>query len=388
MGSLKSGLFAVALTSLVGTAAVVGCSADGGSGITDPTGTTDPTDPGPVDDGMGKLPPSSSSGNPTPTDAGAKDASKKDSGPKPEAGVDAGPPPPVVGSPCPTIDAQFTKSCGKCGTSAALCLNDGTGKGKWSEYSACASEMGQCVPGETVTEDCGNCGKQTKTCNQYCAFTTSTCAGQPVNNCKPGATEYSTAGCPVASTYRNRACGVACTWSSFSATCQSPVNDVKLDIGAAVGAVTTKTISFTTAKMGSQPNAFDDCPVATLTAGDYSYEYVEIHNPSATKAAKVTIYLSTAPGGVVIDTIMASYASAIQPVDDASKKACSIGVNDESLTSDIPLTGDTHFSILKAVPIPANGSIVVYAGSYYKNLFVGKVTTGDLNINTKIETLL
>ena len=40
MRSLKSGLLAIALTSLVGTLAIVGCSADGGSvGLTD----VDPT---------------------------------------------------------------------------------------------------------------------------------------------------------------------------------------------------------------------------------------------------------------------------------------------------------------------------------------------------------
>src|SRR4051812_39394637 len=100
MGSLKSGLFAIALASLVGTAAVVGCSADGGSGITDGTDTNlpapDPSstglpDPGPPVDN--KIP-----------DAGKPDA-KKDSGPKAEAGVDAGPPPPVVGAACPTLSA-------------------------------------------------------------------------------------------------------------------------------------------------------------------------------------------------------------------------------------------------------------------------------------------
>ena len=30
---------------------------------------------------------------------------------------------------------------------------------------------GGCVPGTTAQEDCGNCGKVTKTCTQYCAYT-------------------------------------------------------------------------------------------------------------------------------------------------------------------------------------------------------------------------
>jgi len=387
MGSLKSGLFAVALTSLVGTAAVVGCSADGGSGITDTTGTTDPTDPGPVDDGTGKLPPSSSSGNPAPTDAGAKDASKKDSGPKPEAGVDAGPPPPVVGAVCPTLNVTASKSCGKCGKAETVCLDDGTGKGKWSPYGACSGEVGDCTPGESVSEDCGNCGKQVKTCNQYCAFTTSMCTGQPVNNCKSGTTEYSGAGCVTPQTYRNRSCGVACTWSNYSATCETPVNDLKLDIGAAAGATTSKTIAFSSAKVTSRLSAFSTCPLASApTAGNYPYQYVEVHNPSATKAAKVTIYASPAPGGVVIDTIMAAYATSIQPMDDAARKACAFGVNDQS-SADIALTTDADFSILKAVAIPAGGSVLVYVASYYVDGSAGNVTTGNLNINTLIETL-
>jgi len=122
-------------------------------------------------------------------------------------------------------------------------------------------------------------------------------------------------------------------------------------------------------------------------AGDYPYQYVEIHNPSATKAAKVTLYASLAPGGVVIDTIMAAYASPIQPMDDASRKLCRDGVNDDSDATVDP-TGDDSFSILKTVAIPAGGSILLHVASYYENT-VGQthVVTGDLNINTKVETL-
>ena len=384
MGSLKSGLFAIALTSLVGTAAVVGCSADGGSAITE----TDPTLPG-DDPSVGKLPPSNgSSGDPAPPplDAG-KDASKKDSGPKPEAGVDAGPPAPVVGASCPTLNVTATKSCGKCGKAETLCLDDGTGKGKWSPYGACAGEAGECTPGESVTQDCGNCGKQVKTCGQFCAFSTGACTGQPVNSCKPGTTEYSGAGCVTPQTYRNRSCGAACTWSNYSGTCETPVNDLKFDIGAAAGATTSKTITFSSAKVTSRLSAFSSCPLASApTAGNYPYQYVEIRNPNATKAAKITIYASLAPGGVVIDTIMAAYSTSIQPMDDAGRKACAFGVNDQS-GSDVALTTDADFSILKAVTIPAGGSVLVYIASYYVDGSAGNVTTGDLNLNALIETL-
>ncbi len=382
--SLKSGLFAIALTSLVGTAAVVGCSANGTTGIAD---TTDPTTPPPVDEGN-HLPAAIDSG-PDPIPDAGKDASKKDSGPKPDAGIDAGPPPPVEGTACPTLNAKASKTCGACGTAETLCLDDGTGKGKWTAYGQCTNELTNgCIPGSVTTEDCGNCGKQTKTCNQYCSFTVSTCAGEPVNSCKPGTLEYSGAGCPVPSTYRNRTCAAACTWGGYSATCQTPVNELLLNIAGAVGATTSKTITFTAAHVLPRLSAFGTCPLASAPSpGDYPYQYIEIHNPSATKAAKVTVYSSFAPGSaVVIDTIMAVYATAIQPMDDNARKQCRDGVNDQS--PDISLTGNVDFSLLSGVAIPAGGSVLVYLATYYQYSAGGaNVTTGDLSINAKVETL-
>lgn len=385
MGSLKSGIFAIALSSLVGAAAVVGCSADGATGITD---NVDPTVP---DDNRPLAPTSGSSGDNSIPDAG-RDASKKDSGPKAEAGVDAGPPPPVEGAPCPVIEEKGTKPCGMCGKAEILCRDDGTGKGKWDVYGACGGQTGACEPGTSVTEDCGNCGKVVKTCSQFCAYSTSACTGQPANSCKPGTLEYSGASCPVASTFRNRTCGAACTWSAFSGTCEKPVNEIVLDIGGAVGAVTTKKITFSAARTG--PRITGSCPAASVSAlTNYPYQYVEIHNPSATKPAKVTVYLSKAGAGPVIDTVMTAYGTAIQPIDDVSRKACRDGVNDQSSpAADLALTGNANFSILKAVAIPAGGSVLVWAGSYYE---IGEadfegvtyVTTGDININTKVELL-
>ena len=397
MGSLKSGLLAIALTSLGGAAAVVGCSADGGgAGIADTT--TDQTiPPAPADPpNVGKLPPSNGSGDSgAPVDAG-RDASKRDGGgPKPEAGVDAGPPPPVPGTVCAALNTIAMKPCGKCGTTGAVCLDDGTGTGKgtWSDYGACGDEKGSCMPGETVTEDCGNCGKQVKTCNQFCAFSTSACAGQPMNSCKPATTEYSTAGCVTPQTYRNRTCGATCTWSNFTAACDAPVNDLKLDIGTSVAALTSKTITLTAARVLSRLSAFSLCPqVSAPTAGNFPYQYVEIHNPSATEAAKVTVYASAAPGGFVIDTMMVGYGGSVQPVDEPARLACRDGANDQSSSADLPLTGNLDFSILKGIAIPAGGSILIYIASYYEvgsTDFDGnpRVVTGDLNINTKVETL-
>jgi hypothetical protein len=376
MGSLKSGLFAIALTTLVGTAAVVGCSADGGSGI---GAGTDPNLPAP-DPGVALPDPGTPPDNSIP-DAG-KDASKKDSGPKTEAGVDAGPPPPVEGTACPLIDAKATKMCGACGTAETLCQDDGTGKGKWSAYGACAKEIANgCIPG--TQGDCGNCGKQT--CNQYCAF--AACVVPVTAVCKPAAVEYTTASCTTPSTYKNRTCSATCAWGSYSATCAAPVNDLVLNIGGAVAAVTSKTITFSLAKVG--PRIIGSCPNPSISAtGGYPYQYVELHNPTA-KAAKVTVYASTAPGGQVVDTVMAVYANPIQPMDDAGRKACRDGANDQSAAADP--TGATNFSILKAVAIPAGGSVLVWVGAYEENGDLdldGLPSVGDFSINTKIETLL
>jgi hypothetical protein len=344
---------------------------------------TDPTEPAPTTPGVTLPPPSSgTSGGSGGIDAG-KDSGKKDAGPKPEAGVDAGPPPPVVGAVCTTIDAKATKACGKCGKAETLCIDDGSGKtGKWGDYGACGSEAGECVPGEIVTQDCGNCGKQVKTCNQYCAFSTGTCTGQPPNSCVPGATEYTSASCTTG--YRNRTCGTACQWSSFSATCAAPVNEIVFDIGATVNAVTTKLINFSAARQGSRISPFGTCPLSTAPqSGNYPYQYVELRNPT-TKSAKVTVFVSTA--GVAIDTIMAVYGTPIQPMDDAGRKACTFGVNDQS--ADTTLTGNTDFSLISGVTIPAGGSVLVYVSTFYENVAAaGEITTGNLNLNAKVETL-
>jgi hypothetical protein len=386
MGSLKSGLCSIAFASLLGTAAVVGCSASGdGADIASGADTTLPPDDG--TGSTGKLPPSNgSSGGDTSTDSGAP---KKDASAKPDATVDAGPPPPVEGTACTTLNATAQKACGACGKASTVCLaDDGGTTGKWSSYGPCGGELaGGCVPGSVVNQACGNCGTETKTCNQYCAFGPSVCAGEPVGNCKAGSVEYINAGCTTASTYRNRTCGAACTWSGYSATCAAPVNDIVLNVPATVGGTAFKAITFSTAKMAARLSSYGSCPTSSApSVGDYPYQYVEIHNPTA-KAAVVTLYTSAGPSAVVIDTIMAAYQTPIQPMDDAGRQACTWGVNDQS-SSDTALTGNSNFSILKAVPIPAGGSILVYTAAYYEYVAGGSsTTTGAIQMNVKVEQL-
>ena len=401
MRSLKSGLVAIALAGIFGTVAVVGCSADGGgAGIATQLDSTEPapvTEPGsvlpersnaPVTDGdAGK-------GDSGTNDSGKNDSGKNDSGTTNpdagvDAGVDAGPPPPVEGDACTTLNAISKKPCGACGTAETVCLNDGTGtgKGKWSAYGVCNGELTNgCVPGTVVDAPCGNCGTQKKTCNQSCAFTTAACTGQPLNSCAAGAMEYTTAGCKSAE-YRNRTCSAACIWGSFSATCAAPVNDIVLNIPTTVGPIATRSITLSAAKQGSRLNP-GACPQSSApTAGNYPYQYVELKNTTGTPA-KVTVFASAVASGPVIDTIMAGYSTTFQPMDDNARKACAYGVNDQSSgASDTALTGNLKFSILKAVPIPAGGSILIYVSTYYTNppSLASEVTTGDINLNVKVE---
>lgn len=379
MRSLKTGLFTFAAAGLFGMAAVVGCSADGaGDVIEDPNATE------PAGDEGAQLPPSSSSsssssssGGSTSKDAG-KDAAKTDSG------KDAGPPPPNPGDACTKIDQIFKKSCGACGTQEAVCLagsGDG-GAGTVSDYGPCGGEIaGGCIPGTVEDVACGNCGTAKKTCNQYCAWSTAACTGQPANSCKPGSVEYTAAGCG-ASEYRRRDCQNSCMWTNYG-TCGTPVNDIVLNMVGTVGQTASTEITLDDTKLG--PKLSGTCPNGSLTGTTYAYRYVEVKNTTA-KAATVTLYTSAGTGGKVVDTIIAYYDKAIEPMDDASRKACKGGVNDQS-TGDTALTGNSNFSILKTVAIPAGGSILVYVASYYTYSLTDEDSFGPVNLNVKTDAL-
>lgn len=137
--------------------------------------------------------------------------------------------PPSAGAPCTAIGEIKSKSCGACGTAETVCLGDGKGGGKWSDYSACTGELaGGCVPGTTVTEACGNCDTMKKNCTQYCAYTSGASMGQPAQSCAPGSVDSTTAGCSGPGTYRSRTCGAACTWGKISVTCEEPKSVDKL----------------------------------------------------------------------------------------------------------------------------------------------------------------
>lgn len=365
MRSLKSGLLAVALAGLFGTAAVAGCSADGGgSGIVE---ETEPTEPG------ASLPaPSDNQGGGT-TDAAPP--KKTDAG-KTDSGADAGPPPPNPGDACATLNAKASKKCGKCGTAEAICIDDGTGKGKWSDYGQCEAEMGTCTPGETAA--CGNCG--TQTCTNYCVF--GACSGEPANNCPPGQVENTTAGCATPGTYRNRTCGDKCTWGGYTATCAEPVNGNKLTASGAVNGLATFNGTLSAAYLTKRPTS--SCPSSTVSGtANLPFVAVEVANPTA-QTLTLSIYHSGA--GAPIDTLIWVYKKILAPADDNALKACDFGVADSCITGD-PCGNSANggssydWAGIDNVTIPPNGKILVYSSGY------GSSDTGAFTLNVKTKSV-
>jgi hypothetical protein len=361
MRSFKSGLFTFTIAGIVGMAAVFGCSAEGAGDVIEDQSQTEPED---ESSSGNTLPPSdpgtsssgSSSGSTT-KDAG-KDATKTD------AAKDAGPPPPAPGDTCTVVDKVYTKSCGKCGKQEAICLDQGAGVLKVSDYSACAAETGVCVPGETTTEACGNCGTLTKTCNNYCAWTSSACGGQPTNSCSPGAVEYASAGCTVANTYRNRTCAAACTWNTFSTACAEPNNPIKLTLAGTAGGTATGTYTLANTKMGKRQPLYTCGSSASLSStNDYPYELVELVN---TSGKQLTIKVKSATAST-FDVAYAIYPTNLPPTTDAELKSCAVA---DYMNYDTTTT-----------TMPAGAKFLLRISSYYavSNTF-GDATTGSVPV--------
>jgi hypothetical protein len=368
MRSLKSRLLALGLASFVGTLVVVGCSADGGTVGLDSDAT--PTDPP-----AATLPPSVDAGY-----TGSKDAGKKDSGPKAEAGVDAGPPPPVEGTTCSTPDVTASKACGACGTTQTLCVagGDDSGTATWGPYGTCENEkVGGCIP--DTTQACGNCG--TQTCSKYCTW--GACTGEPVGACPAGTVDYTTASCTVANTYRARTCSPTCAWGNYAATCSAANTPNKMTISATVGSVVTAPWTLA----GDTLRPFG-CPgTVSASSDDGPYSVVEVTNPSATKAAQVTIYQSKTTTGIAnLDMVMWTYAGSDLPMNNTALGACVDGVADDCTGDETANpcgnTGDNfYFAGIAAVAIPAGGKILVYS-----SLYDGLDDDGDGTFNLNIKT--
>jgi hypothetical protein len=371
MRSLKSGLFAIALAGLVGSAAVIGCSADGGGAAIDQG--VDPTQPDPNEGSSGSVVPMKTPD--TMMEGGLTDA-KKEAGPKPEAGVDAGPPPPVEGTTCPMPNAKASKSCGKCGKAETLCLV-ADGGSSWGPYGQCNNELtAGCVPG--TTEACGNCG--TRTCSAFCGW--GACNGQPAGGCQAGSIDYTTASCTTPNTYQSRVCSATCQYGNYSGVCVAP----SMTASATVGSTSTSKWTLSSSRVGKKLSG-TTCPAASLSAtATYPYFAVTVSNPT-NKIATVQVYNSSVGAGPTLDTVIWVYNGATVPADDNAMKACSFGIVDgcDTLADLCGNTASGGFSLdwagLDNVTIPANGSIVVYTAGY------SSTELGDFNLNIKTTKL-
>jgi len=369
MRSLKTGIFTFAVVGLFGTAAVIGCGADGSGDevVQDPGAPTDPEG--------SQLPGESNPG--TSSSGGTKDAGKdaKTDAAKVDSGKDAGPPPPNPGDACPTANAIFTKSCGKCGQAQAICEADpdGGAGGKVSQYGACLNETGVCEPGTMQTVACGNCGTKTQTCNQYCGWGSATCMGEPTNSCSPGGYEYTAAGCPM-NQYRKRDCQQTCTWTNYAA-CAEPVNSNILAISGTVNGTASGVYALTTtqqAKRGSGYGCGTSAYIGTST--NYPTNLVEIRNNTA-KTATIDIGGS---GANSMDVVYDVYPTTLPPQSDTEIKACTYYDESYSSTS-ANMTG---------IMMPAGAHWIVRFSSYYEstNTF-GETTTGNVTITIKTTAL-
>jgi hypothetical protein len=371
MRSLKSGLFAIALAGLVGSAAVIGCSADGGGTGIDQG--TDPNMPDPNAGSSGSVVPAKTPDG-TETDSGAKDAGKKDAA-KSEAGVDAGPPPPVEGTACPTPNATASKSCGMCGKAETLCLA-GDGGADWGPYGQCLNEVvGGCLPG--ATRACGNCG--TQTCSAYCGW--GSCTGMPAGACPAGTVDYTTASCSTPNTYRNRTCSATCAWSNYSGTCTQATTPNTMNVPATVGGVVSAkwTLAGTTPRPTSCPGTVD------ASSPSAAYAVVQLTNPT-TKAAEVSLYQSKSATGVEIDLVIWTYNGVGLPLNNTALGACVGTVADSCSGTDASNpcgnTDNFDFAEVDAVAIPAGGSILVYSSAYGSFTTIGGDSTFNLNVKT------
>lgn len=359
MRSLKSSLFTLAFSGMLGAGIIVGCAGTEEVDLTD----TDTTD---ADSGVTTIPSTPEASTPdssTPKkDAGTKD-SGKDSGP-------IGPTGPNPGDACAQIGKEYTRKCGKCGEQMAVCEPGGdAGAGIVSAYGTCSGETGECTPGESVA--CGNCG--TGTCTQYCSIPSgSACTGQPANSCVPGTVEYKSPGCAI-NTYKKWSCAAVgapnqCTWEVGA--CAEPVNDIKLTIATTPNGVVTGTYEIQKTKLGGRPPTYT-CPGAATATPDYPYEVVELFNSSTKKA---TIVIETTAYALK-DLVMTAYAGNLPPAD-SDLGACVD--TDEAFGTGSSAQGKIGAGT-RLIELPAGGKSILRLTSYYAHTTTN-VTSGSVSI--------
>lgn len=369
MRSLTSGLVTVALSGIIGMAAIAGCSAEG-AGAEDLMSDQAPTEPAP------SLP-APSAGEDDSTGGGeapAKDAGTKDSG-KTDSGVDAGAPPPNPGDTCTDGSKIITKTCGACGKASARCdVPDGQPTGTVSAYGVCEGEKaGGCIPG--TTQACGNCG--TQTCTNACGW--GTCTAQGV--CKAGDVDYTSAGCTTAGTYSARTCSGTCAWGNYAGTCAEPINANKMTISTTVGNV----VSADWTLAPGFKRVTGTCGSSTYADDGYPGFIVEVRNPSTTKTAKISAFHSKVTGGAELDTLISAYKKLLPPRTAAEYQACDFGIEDgcsdiTNLCGNATPTG-LNLAGMKDIIIPPGGKVLVYSVGYSSSL------TGALKLNLKTDAM-
>ena len=129
-----------------------------------------------------------------------------------------------------------SQDCGNCGNQSRTCQSGCTWPVSWE---SCTDE-GVCSPGSTQSQDCGDCGTQSSTCQSDCTWGSwGSCTGEGV--CSPGSTLSCSDSCSY--TYcsgsqcltdtntdtGSQTCQSNCTWGSCSASASCPSNQCSTD---------------------------------------------------------------------------------------------------------------------------------------------------------------
>ena len=123
-----------------------------------------------------------------------------------------------------------------------------------------------------------------------------------------------------------------------------------------------------------------------------SFAYVTLRNTDPLRGAVVSVWTSRAPGGPVVDTLIASYASAAPPQSNSERLACATGVAKRCYAT----AGDPTACLAESagkqwaglmdgdgngVRVPAASSVVVYVASYDSS------GAGDVVVSVRTEAL-
>lgn len=373
-GPRRALLSAALLASITGL--VVACAADGGMDIESAGSPVEPS-PTSAPTGTVSLPPPSQDGDDDeePVRDGGKTDAGKDAGK--DSGVDAGPVGPVAGTACTNDGEVQSRPCGACGKQETVCLDAGGGL-KWTEYGVCQGELaGGCIAGTVETEACGKCGTRTRTCTQYCAWTTTACGGEPTNACTPGLQDYTSAGCPSGGV-RQRACGETCGFSSYSSC--APLR-FELTAPTTVGA--TSSAVFPLRLTQAMKRQTGTCPAGTFsTTTNHAYVYVEIKNPTTSTITLSAWNTEAFAGSPILDTLMGWYNGTTIPADEAARRLCAKGMVDPCPTG-LPC-GNSKWAGLTAansVVVPPSGTVLLYFASYTAG------AEGDVKLVVRADTI-